>query len=167
MRKGLYNEEELEDEALDGSGFADATQEPDEKYYDASASVPSGDDLHKSKRSYKATAGGDNPMNTESAIKSTLRNSDAIITISNTIKTEILSIKNNLNTIVFGGGVSANSYLKNRLDKASKLNNWKVFIPELQYTTDNAAMIGIVGHLKYKDSVKSSLNSTPSPRLTF
>ena len=68
-----YNEEELEDEALDGSGFADATQEPDEKYYDASASVPSGDDLHKSKRSYKATAGGDNPMNTESAIKSTLR----------------------------------------------------------------------------------------------
>ena len=82
-------------------------------------------------------------------------------------KIEILSIKNNLNTIVFGGGVSANSYLKNRLDKASKLNNWKVFIPELQYTTDNAAMIGIVGHLKYKDSVKSSLNSTPSPRLTF
>jgi len=28
-------------------------------------------------------------------------------------------------------------------------------------------MIGIVGHLKYKDSIKSTLTSTPSPRLTF
>jgi len=38
---------------------------------------------------------------------------------------------------------------------------------KLEYTTDNAAMIGIVGHLKYKESIKSSLNTTPSPRLTF
>jgi hypothetical protein len=28
-------------------------------------------------------------------------------------------------------------------------------------------MIGLVGHLKYKDSIKSSLSATPSPRLTF
>ena len=82
-------------------------------------------------------------------------------------KIELLSIKNNLNRIVLGGGVSANSYLKNRLDKESKKNNWEVFIPELEYTTDNAAMIGIVGHLKYKESIESSLNATPSPRLTF
>ena len=40
-------------------------------------------------------------------------------------------------------------------------------MPELQYTTDNAAMIGIVGYLKYKKSIKSSLSSTPSPRLSF
>jgi len=82
-------------------------------------------------------------------------------------KIELLSIKNNLNRIVLGGGVSANSYLKKRLDKESKKNNWEVFIPELEYTTDNAAMIGIVGHLKYKESIESSLNATPSPRLTF
>ena len=51
--------------------------------------------------------------------------------------------------------------------KESKKNNWEVFIPKLEYTTDNAAMIGIVGHLKYKESIESSLNATPSPRLTF
>lgn len=36
--------------------------EPDEKYADISASVPSGDDLHKQKSMHRATAGGDNPM---------------------------------------------------------------------------------------------------------
>ena len=82
-------------------------------------------------------------------------------------KVELLSSENNLKTIVFGGGVSANSYLKARMKNASKTNNWKVYIPKLEYSTDNAAMIGIVGHLKYKDSIESNLSSTPSPRLTF
>lgn len=82
-------------------------------------------------------------------------------------KVESLSSENNLKTIVFGGGVSANSYLKARMKNASKTNNWKVYIPKLEYSTDNAAMIGIVGHLKYKDSIESNLSSTPSPRLSF
>ena len=82
-------------------------------------------------------------------------------------KVELLSSENNLKTIVFGGGVSANSYLKARMKNASKTNNWKVYIPKLEYSTDNAAMIGIVGHLKYKESIESNLSSTPSPRLTF
>ena len=82
-------------------------------------------------------------------------------------KVESLSSENNLKTIVFGGGVSANSYLKARMKNASKTNNWKVYIPKLEYSTDNAAMIGIVGHLKYKESIESNLSSTPSPRLTF
>ena len=76
-------------------------------------------------------------------------------------KVELLSNENNLKTIVFGGGVSANSYLKTRMKNVSKINNWEVYIPKLEYSTDNAAMIGIVGHLKYKDSMKSSLTSTP------
>jgi len=82
-------------------------------------------------------------------------------------KVELLSINNHLNTIVFGGGVSANSYLKKRLKKYSSKNNLRIFIPELEYSTDNAAMIGIVGYLKYKESLESNLKSTPSPRLTF
>ena len=53
------------------------------------------------------------------------------------------------------------------MKNALKTNNWKVYIPKLEYSTDNAAMIGIVGHLKYKDSIESNLSSTPSPRLTF
>jgi len=82
-------------------------------------------------------------------------------------KVELLSRENHLNTIVFGGGVSANSYLKERLKKHSNKNNLKIFIPELEYSTDNAAMIGIVGYLKYKETLESNLKSTPSPRLTF
>ena len=82
-------------------------------------------------------------------------------------KVHLLSLENNLNTIVFGGGVSANSYLKKRLEKYSNDNDSKIFIPEIQFSTDNAAMIGIVGYLKYKDSLKSNLKSTPSPRLSF
>ena len=76
-------------------------------------------------------------------------------------KVHLLSVKNNIDTIVFGGGVSANSYLKKRLEKYSNDNDLKIFIPELQFSTDNAAMIGIVGYLKYKDSLKSNLKSTP------
>jgi len=82
-------------------------------------------------------------------------------------KVKFLAIENNLNSIIFGGGVSANSYLKNRLDYESRENNWTVFIPELQYTTDNAAMIGIVGYLKYSTSELSDLKSTPLPRYSF
>ena len=82
-------------------------------------------------------------------------------------KVKFLAIENNLNSIIFGGGVSANSYLKNRLDYESRENNWTVFIPELQYTTDNAAMIGIVGYLKYSLSELSDLKSTPLPRYSF
>ena len=82
-------------------------------------------------------------------------------------KVHLLSVENGLDTLVFGGGVSANSYLKTRLKKLSNDKNLKIFIPELQFCTDNAAMIGIVGYLKFKDSLESNLKSTPSPRLTF
>ncbi|MDA0330937.1 MAG: tRNA (adenosine(37)-N6)-threonylcarbamoyltransferase complex transferase subunit TsaD [Bacteroidetes bacterium] len=82
-------------------------------------------------------------------------------------KVKFLAKENNLYSIVFGGGVSANSYLKNKLDDELKENNWKIFIPELQYTTDNAAMIGIVGYLKYSTSIISDLKSTPLPRYSF
>ena len=82
-------------------------------------------------------------------------------------KVHLLSLENNIDTIVFGGGVSANSYLKRRLEKYSNDNDLKIFIPEIQFSTDNAAMIGIVGYLKYEESLKSNLKSTPSPRLSF
>jgi peptidoglycan hydrolase-like protein with peptidoglycan-binding domain len=70
--------EAMEEETDDGD-FQDASTEPDEEYAnDVSASIPSGNDLHKEKGSYPATAGGDNPMNTEDEdleeqIKSQLR----------------------------------------------------------------------------------------------
>jgi len=47
------------------------------------------------------------------------------------------------------GGVSANSGLRNAVLAEGKKRGWKVFIPPLSYTTDNAAMIGITGYYKY------------------
>ncbi len=51
--------------------------------------------------------------------------------------------------IAIGGGVSANSGIRNTLKDAEKKYGWKTFIPKFEYTTDNAAMIGIVGYQKF------------------
>jgi len=51
--------------------------------------------------------------------------------------------------IGIAGGVSANSGLRNALKAEADKKNWNLFIPELKYTTDNAAMIGITGYYKY------------------
>lgn len=56
--KMLPSDGPLEKEAWDN--------EPDEEYDDISASIPSGDDLHKQKKGYPAAAGGDNPRAIES-----------------------------------------------------------------------------------------------------
>ena len=55
----------------------------------------------------------------------------------------------NTKTIVFGGGVSANSIIRETCKK--ELKNCKLFFPKIEYTTDNAAMNALVGFLKYKE----------------
>ena len=50
----------------EGDPFGDATTEPDEEYMDISAVLTTGDDMHKTKKSFKPTNGGDNPMALES-----------------------------------------------------------------------------------------------------
>jgi N6-L-threonylcarbamoyladenine synthase len=51
--------------------------------------------------------------------------------------------------IAIGGGVSANSGIRNTLKETEQKYGWKTFIPKFEYTTDNAAMIGIVGYQKF------------------
>ncbi|HEU0126907.1 tRNA (adenosine(37)-N6)-threonylcarbamoyltransferase complex transferase subunit TsaD [Flavobacterium sp.] len=51
--------------------------------------------------------------------------------------------------IAIGGGVSANSGIRSTLKETESKYGWKTFIPKFEYTTDNAAMIGIVGYQKY------------------
>ena len=63
--------EQAYEEADDG-GFGDATTEPEELPGDVSDMIPAGNDLHKEKGSYPATAGGDNPMNTKESIHAML-----------------------------------------------------------------------------------------------
>lgn len=51
--------------------------------------------------------------------------------------------------IAIGGGVAANSGIRARLKEAEEKLGWKTYIPKFEYCTDNAAMIGIVGYLKF------------------
>lgn len=69
--------------------------------------------------------------------------------------------------IAIAGGVSANSYLRKRLELEAKKQHWTMFIPDFQYCTDNAGMIAMAGHLLYEQKVFGSLSDSPSPRLAF
>lgn len=72
------------------------------------------------------------------------------------------------NTLCIAGGVSANSYLRENIVKAGKENNIKVFIPDLNLCTDNAAMIAAEGYYNYisgENIADLSLNAVPSLKL--
>jgi N6-L-threonylcarbamoyladenine synthase len=69
-----------------------------------------------------------------------------------------------IHTIAIGGGVSANTGIRQALEKASKTYDWQTHIPKFEYCTDNAAMIGIVGYLKYIQGNFSDQHVTPKAR---
>lgn len=64
-------------------------------------------------------------------------------------KLKLAVAQTGITQIAIGGGVSANSGIRNTLKEAEKKYGWKTFIPKFEYTTDNAAMIGIVGYQKF------------------
>lgn len=47
------------------------------------------------------------------------------------------------------GGVSANTALRQALTECGQKEGWNTYIPDFQYCTDNAGMIGIAGHYRY------------------
>ena len=53
--------------------------------------------------------------------------------------------------VAVAGGVSANTGLREAFRDHARRYGWTIYIPKFSYTTDNAAMIGIVGHFKYLD----------------
>jgi len=70
-----------------------------------------------------------------------------------------------INQVAIGGGVSANSGIRNALHEAQKKYGWKTFVPKFEYTTDNAAMIGIVGYHKYLQQQFSDAATTSKARI--
>lgn len=58
--------------------------------------------------------------------------------------------------IVLSGGVAANSGLRNRLKELSAIHQLTIHLPPFEYCTDNAAMIGVVGVLKYQNGLVTS-----------
>lgn len=66
--------------------------------------------------------------------------------------------------IAIGGGVSANSGIRKALMDAEEKYGWKTHVPKFEYTTDNAAMIGIVGYYKYLKGEFTDLSVTAQAR---
>lgn len=57
--------------------------------------------------------------------------------------------KNGYKKIVLAGGVSANKYLREEMDKMAKSISAEVFYPPLKLCTDNAAMIAAAGYFNF------------------
>ena len=66
--------------------------------------------------------------------------------------------------IALGGGVSANSALRARIEAEGRKRGWRTFLPELKFTTDNAAMIAVAGYYRYLQGEFSSLDAAPIAR---
>ena len=75
--------------------------------------------------------------------------------------------KYKLNRVVIGGGVAANSKIRSVLTEKANLDHWEVFLPPFQYTTDNAAMIGIVGYHKLLSQQLGTMDQSVSARLSL
>lgn len=75
------------------------------------------------------------------------------------------ALETGISTIAVAGGVSANSGLRKVLQKEAEKNNWKMHIPAVKYTTDNAAMIAVVGYYKYLKGEYSTQDTVPYSRV--
>lgn len=69
--------------------------------------------------------------------------------------------------IAIGGGVSANSGIRKTLKETENKCGWKTFIPKFEYTTDNAAMIGIVGYQKFLTEIFETSSVVSKARIQF
>jgi len=81
------------------------------------------------------------------------------------LKKLILATKQTgIRQVAIAGGVSANSGLRNRIEEEGRKRGWTTFLPELRFTTDNAAMIAITGHYKYLAGQFATLDIAPLSR---
>ena len=67
--------------------------------------------------------------------------------------------------IAIAGGVSANSGLRNGITETGARRGWRTFLPEFKFTTDNAAMIAMAAHYRYRNGEFASLDVSPVARL--
>lgn len=75
--------------------------------------------------------------------------------------------KTGIKEIAIGGGVSANSGIRNALIDAQKSYGWTVHIPKFEYCTDNAGMVAMVGQIKYEHKIFASNDVVANSRLKF
>jgi N6-L-threonylcarbamoyladenine synthase len=83
-----------------------------------------------------------------------------------TSKTILAAKKYKTETIVLAGGVSANSCLRNQMEKLCHKNSIQLFYPKMEYCMDNAAMVAVAALVlneKYNEiNVNDHLSLNPS-----
>ncbi len=72
-----------------------------------------------------------------------------------------------IKTIAIGGGVSANSGVRNAVQDYADRHHIKAFIPKRLFTTDNAAMIAVAGHFKFLDGKFCDITLPPFARVVI
>lgn len=81
------------------------------------------------------------------------------------LKKLVIAVKQTgIRQVAISGGVSANSGLRSRIQEEGAKRGWTTFLPELRFTTDNAAMIAITGHFKYLENLFTTLDIAPLSR---
>jgi len=82
-----------------------------------------------------------------------------------TDKLKKASKETDIKHIAIGGGVSANSGIRQALKDGESKHGWTTYVPKFEFTTDNAAMIAIVGYLKYLEEDFTTQNVMANARL--
>jgi N6-L-threonylcarbamoyladenine synthase len=78
---------------------------------------------------------------------------------------KLASEKTGIKHIAIAGGVSANSEIRKTLKAMEESDGWTTYIPKFEFTTDNAAMIGITGYLKFLNQDFDREDAAASSRL--
>lgn len=83
-------------------------------------------------------------------------------------KTEAAAERHGCKKIVLAGGVSANSWLRQRAERGCAEKGWQLYMPPLSLTGDNAAMIGAQAYYEYQAGHTGdwSLNGLPTMEIT-
>jgi N6-L-threonylcarbamoyladenine synthase len=72
-----------------------------------------------------------------------------------------------IKNVAIAGGVSANSGLRAALTQWGAQADISIYLPPFQYTTDNAAMIGIAGYFQFLDGVNAPLTTSAKAKISF
>ncbi|WJJ95292.1 tRNA (adenosine(37)-N6)-threonylcarbamoyltransferase complex transferase subunit TsaD [Algibacter luteus] len=80
-------------------------------------------------------------------------------------KLKLATKQTGIKHIAIGGGVSANSGIRKALKDGEQKFGWTTYIPKFEFTTDNAAMIAIVGYLKFLEGDFADQDVSASARL--
>ncbi|MDY6206853.1 tRNA (adenosine(37)-N6)-threonylcarbamoyltransferase complex transferase subunit TsaD [Bacteroides heparinolyticus] len=82
-------------------------------------------------------------------------------------KLKLAAKQTGIKHVAVAGGVSANTGLRNAFKDCANKLGWNIYIPKFSYTTDNAAMIAIVGYHKFKDGVFCNIDLPAFSKVTF